>query len=56
MHHNFPEAGFGVPQIYQQVPTEDETNELGLRVSTEDGYNGEDTYEQGWDELGEDTQ
>ena len=56
MHHNCPEDGFGVSQIYQQVPPEDEADELGLRTSTEDGYDGEDTYEQGWDEIGEDTQ
>jgi hypothetical protein len=56
VHTNLPEAGFGVPEIYQKVPFEDEDDELCLGHKTGDSYEGEDTCEQEWEELGEDTE
>ncbi len=34
-----------------KAPTEDETAQLRLGVMTEDGFQEEDTYEQGWEEF-----
>ena len=53
VHQNLPEAGFGVPQIYQEAPMEDEADEVFLSHTTDDGYEGEETCEQGLDEDGE---
>lgn len=53
VHQNLPEAGFGVPQIYQQVPMEDEADEVFLGDTTDDGFEGEETCEQGLDADGE---
>jgi hypothetical protein len=38
---NLPEAGFGVPEIYERVPNEDEDfgeNEMGVGHRTDDIY------------------
>jgi hypothetical protein len=56
VHQNLPEAGFGVPEIYEKVPREDEEDEFRLGNKTNDGFEGEDTCEQGWDELGEESE
>ncbi len=47
VHQNLPEAGFGVPQIHQQVRMEDEADEVLLGDTTDDGFEGEETCEQG---------
>ena len=44
VHQNLSEAGFGVPQIYQKVPMEDETDEVFLGDTTDDGFEGEETF------------
>ena len=56
VHQNLPEAGFGVPEIYEKVPREDEEDEFRLGNKTNDGFEGEDTCEQGWEELGEESE
>ena len=53
VHQNLPEAGFGVPQIYQQVPMEDEADEVFRGDKTDDGFEGEETCEHGLDADGE---
>ncbi len=53
VHQNLPEAGFGVPQIYQQVPMEDEADEVFRGDKTDDGFEGEETCEHGLDGDGE---
>ena len=45
--------GFGVPQIYQQVPMEDEADEVFRGDKTDDGFEGEETCEHGLDADGE---
>jgi hypothetical protein len=56
VHQNLPEAGFGVPEIYEKVPREDEEDEFRLGNKTDDGFEGEDTCEQGWEEFGEESE
>ena len=56
VHTNLSDTGFGVPEIYQKVPFEYEDDELRLGHTTGDAYEGEDTCEQVWKELGEDTE
>ncbi len=56
VHANLPEAGFGVSEIYERVPKEDEDfgeNEMGVGRSTDDGFEGEETCE---DSLEEDAE
>ncbi len=36
-------TGFGVPEIYEKVPREDEEDEFRLGNKTNDGFEGEDT-------------
>jgi hypothetical protein len=51
-----PEAGFGVSEIYERVPNEDEDfggNEMGVGHRTDDGFEGEETYEDSWEEDSE---
>jgi hypothetical protein len=45
-----------VPEIYEKVPREDEEDEFRLGNKTNDGFEGEDTCEQGWEELGEESE
>ncbi len=56
VHQNLLEASFGVPEIHEKVPREDEEDEFRLGKKTDDGFEGEDTYEQGWEELGEESE
>jgi hypothetical protein len=56
VHSNLPEAGFGVPEIYERVPKEDEDfgeDEMGVGRSTDDVFEGEETCE---DSLEEDAE
>ncbi len=46
VHTNLSETDFGVPEIYQKVPFEDEDDELCLGHTTCDVYEGEDTCEE----------
>jgi hypothetical protein len=45
-----------VPEIYEKVPREDGEDEFRLGNKTDDGFQGEDTCEQGWEELGEESE
>ncbi len=56
MHQNLPEAGCGVSETYEKVTREDEEDELCLGNRTDDGFEGEDTCEQGWEELGQESE
>jgi hypothetical protein len=56
VHANLPEDGFGVSEIYERVPKEDEEfgeNEMGVGRSTDDDFEGEETCE---DSLEEDSE
>jgi hypothetical protein len=50
------EDGFGVSEICQKVPFEDEDDEFRLGHTTGDVCEGEDKYEEVWEDLGEDTE
>jgi hypothetical protein len=56
VHQNLPEVVFGVPEIYEKVVREDEDDELNVEHRTHDGFEGEDTCQQGWDEYEEETE
>jgi hypothetical protein len=59
VHQNLPEVVFGVPEIYEKVVREDEDDELSVEhriLKIHDGFEGEDTCQQGWDEYEEETE
>ncbi len=51
VHQNLPEAGFGVPQIYHRYLWK--TRLMLPGDTTDDGFEGEETCEQGLDADGE---
>jgi hypothetical protein len=55
---NFPEAGFGVSEIYERVPNEDEDfgeHEMCVGHRTDDVFEGEETCEDSREEDSDET-
>jgi hypothetical protein len=56
---NLTEDGFGVTEIYERVPKEDQDfgeNEMGVGHRTDDGFEGEETCEDSREEDSDETE